>query len=187
MMNLRINGEEVDENDPQAVKRALRSLRWTAIFLLAGLGCCIFLTVGRFVCERSKNVCEFQKRHIWELSYVTKERVPLSSVKNAYVTTHHGSKRDSYQVKIELDNGRRSLFSWNTDSYGTHVRHASRINEYLQSQEEYLEVKEDLLIFLVPVIFLLVGSVFAVYIPSRLKKRLQELKKTGPDLPSRDS
>ena len=95
-MTVKINGQEVDENNPESLKKALKSTWFGYLFLLVGLALVYFMTADRFVCHRSQNLCEFQARHIWELSYYTNHTIPLSDITGAHVESHYDSEDGRY-------------------------------------------------------------------------------------------
>ena len=175
-MALIINDRKVDENDPESIKKAIKSLWFGYIFVLVGLIAMYFLTAERFVCYRSQNTCEFQARHIWNLSYYTKRTMPLSDITEAHVETHHGSDSTTYQVMLTMNEGKRSLFNGYSSDYDTHADRADKINSYLSSQKEELEISESLWLLFIPFPFILAGLYLAVYEVRRLKKRLKELE-----------
>ena len=186
-MALIISGCGNDETDPATIKSTIRFLRFAFIFLVVGVGIILFWTVERFVCERSKNICEFQGRHIWQMDYEIKDQVALSSIDHAYLVENRSKDSTTYQVMLQLAGMRRPLFNVYSSGYGTHSAHVDQINNYLKSSEEKLEIQEDFLIFIISALFILVGSVFCIYLPFCLKKRLAELAKNKPIFPSRDS
>ena len=185
-MGFVISTRDIDKNDPESIRRALRFSWIGFVGMIVGICLAIFWTAGRFVCERSKNICEFQGRHIWEFSYSSKEKISLSDIKQAFVDKRYSDNGTTYQVVLELKGNNRPLFDVYSSFRDTHTSRADSINRYLNSQEEHLEITESLWILLFPFPFILLGALFSIYIPHRLKKRLKELEGTAPDLPSRD-
>lgn len=176
-MSLEINGEKVDENNPESIKKALKSLWLGYIFLFVGLVLLYFMTADRFICHRSQNICEFQARHIWELSYYTEHTIPLSDITGAHVESHRDSDgKRMYQVVLETTSGERNLSNTSSSSSLSHEKRAEKIRSYLHSQKEELEIKESILWLLFPLIFIFVGLLISIYLPRRWKRRLKELE-----------
>lgn len=151
------------------------------------------VTAGRFVCERSKNRCELYKRYIWE-PYQKQQEMLLSDIAYAYVdkkfSNIEGSsdERIVYQVVLKqkpfqkLAVGGLPLGAYSGD-YNKYESRSNKINNYLNSQEEYLEIKESIvrLIFsfsstytlLLVLIYLLTTESFGGF--SRKKKKRKEI------------
>ena len=177
-MAFEINGQKVDENNPESIKKSLKSLWLGYIFFVVGLALLYFMTADRFVCHRSQNICEFQARHIWESSYYTKHTMPLSNITGAHVESHYDSDhKRMYQVVLETTSGERNISNTSSSNSFTHESRAEKINSYLHSQKEELEIKESVLWLLFPFPFIFVGLLLSVYLPYRLKKRLKELER----------
>lgn len=186
-MALKINGREIDINDPESIKRAFRALRFGYLFIAAGIAFLCLWPMERFICERSSNLCEFQRRHLWETNYVTKKYVAVSDITNAYVNTYHRDENTAYQVFLASSSGEWRLFSGYSSWYDTHAKRAGQINHFLKSQDALLEIRNGDAWFVcgLALFFIFIGSLFAIYIPRRLKRHLKELEKSKPILPSR--
>jgi hypothetical protein len=67
------------------------------------------ISADQFVCQRSKNLCEFKERHIWQSEYTIEKVVALSDIHNAYIESHGSTL---YQVYLNTQKGceLRNLF-----------------------------------------------------------------------------
>lgn len=185
-MGFVISTRDIDTNNPQSIRRALRFSWIGFVVMIVGICLAIFWTTDRFVCERSKNLCEFQERHIWEISYASKEKIPLSDILHAIIDTRYNDNGETYQVVLKMKNNDRPLFMVYSSFYDTHANRAHSINHYLNSQDEHLEISESFWILFFPFPFILLGALFGIYIPHRLKKRLKELEEEKTTIPSQD-
>ncbi len=175
------NQHEIDKNNPEYIKKLIFALYLVSIFMIA-TGCFLF-NMERFVCERSKGVCEFQERRLWNTSYVVKKQIFLSDITNVYVDTHYG-KDTTYQVVLKTTNGEYPLFHFYSSGYETHSDWAKKINYYLNSQDENLEIKDSFWLLLFALVLIMIGCFDGIYIPHILRKRLKKLESVRPILPS---
>lgn len=171
------------------VKTAAYFVFFMGIFLT-----CINVTSGRFICERSKNTCELQERHLWE-NYQKKKSIRLSNITEAYVDKKfstfegpNGEGRVVYQVILNTKQirGAVQLFDNYSGEYDKHAKRAVKINRYLNSQEEYLEIQENMsrLFFALPCTLpLLFIFIRAYFLPKEREnntpKNTKHMKKKG--------
>ena len=178
-------GSAISEDNPKRLKWIVRFFRIFIVFIVLGIYLIFDLEAGRFMCKRSENICEFQGRHIWELSYVTKKKVPLSDVIGSYLTAEVNDGKYTYQLMIETRDGNQRLGAIYSADGSVHEQRARQINDYLVSQDETLDIRESLWNLLFPFPFILMGWLFGVYMAGAFKKHLKELKQGKPILPER--
>ncbi len=176
-MGFRVCGEEVDFNNPESLRSALPCLKFGYAFLIFGAIFLYFISADRFVCFRSKNICEIQAQHVWNITYHTKQTIPLSDILKAEVNSYHNNDQARmYQVILKTKTGDAQLFNTSSSNYPLHDNRAQDINTFLYSQDEMLDIKDSRWWLLFPIPFFLIGFLCSVYLPYRFKKRIKELE-----------
>ncbi len=183
-MKMTINGKEVDYNDPNSIKKAIRNSRIGWLFVICGCIVLYFISADKFICNRSQNICSFQERHIWQLDYITKDTIALSDIRYAYKESHRNSDGDTmYKVFLKTTTNSIPLSNKSTNMYSYTENKVKKINSYLNSGQENLEITESILWLLFPFLFIFAGLFISVYLPYSLKKRLKDLEeKNGIDM-----
>ena len=181
-MSLAINGKKISSMSRKEIKKTYKMCFFGLPFLIAGLFMFFFLGSEQFTCNRLYDVCHFQKRHLWETSFKTRESIPLSSIKNAHVkerVSHHDGKTSyTYRVILKTDQGDKKLFQVGTNNKEKHYSYMQRINIFLNHDAEELVItthESIFFFFVLGIPTLIIGFFFSFFLFYRLRKRLKEL------------
>ena len=182
-MQIMVNGKEVDMNNPEDIKRALKTIYFIGYaFILFTVIIFAVVPTEQLSCYRSQDICHLQSRHLWEKAYKNDKDISLSSIKIAVVggrRENSGSKgKFMYSLKLQTSEGDIYPFSDSSSSDGTYQKRADLINSFLNSKQEELIVSDSLLWFKLLFFagFFTIGFIFVTFISRKLKRRLYELE-----------
>jgi hypothetical protein len=148
----------------KAITFILRIAGFSFMILPSVMLCLI--SADQFVCQRSKNLCEFKERHIWQSEYTIEKVVALSDIHNAYIESHLNDRGSTlYQVYLNTQKGAFPLSNKSISNYDFQSETKAKINSYLKSNQESLEITGSNLWFLFPFLFIVIGFFVAFILP----------------------
>lgn len=94
-----------------------------------------------FTCYRANNVCIMEKKKIFDDKKEKMFQLPLSSIKNAIVKSHDDNDGGvTYRAYLVTDENKIPLSTSSSSDYSGHSEKVQKINSYLNSQEDKLEI-----------------------------------------------
>lgn len=93
-----------------------------------------------FTCYRSNNVCIMEKKKIFDDKKEKKFQLPLSSIKNAVVKSQDDNDGVTYRAYLVTEENKIPLSSSSSSDYSGHLKKAQKVNSYINSKEEKLEI-----------------------------------------------
>lgn len=127
---------------------AVKNNQGGCIMLFMGL---IFTAVGfgvvywgaqeeHFNCYRSYDICTMEKKKIFSDKKEKKFELDLFAIKKAVVKSHDSDDGVMYKLYLVTDENKIPLSDMSTSNYSLHREKADKVNSYLNSYEEKLEV-----------------------------------------------
>ena len=114
--------------------------------IFAGAGLAVVYYFGHDIemnCIRSINQCVIQKTSAFGNEEI-EESFKLSSLAGAQVIEKRDSKGDyAYKVLLITDQGRIPMSDFSSNDHNLHKMNAEKINDYMRSLEESLEIKQS--------------------------------------------
>lgn len=133
--------------------------------------------IEQFTCNRERNECILQEKHLWESDFQEKERIKLSDILSVdlvhryrHRVHHHGS----YIPKIQIETKNKVIKvydnTFNPFAGLSIVYDTKRLNTYLHSSEQYLTIQNHFLSVLVMALLCPMLALFFLYLYISSKK-----------------
>ncbi len=146
-------------------------------FVLVCLGILLFDSscIEQFICNRERNECILQEKHLWESDFKIKEKIKLSDIlsvdlvhKYRYGYRHRANPKIQIKTKDKVIKVYDSTF--NPFAGLSIVYDTKRLNTYLHSSEQYLSIQNHFLSVLLMALLCPMFAVFFLYLYISSKK-----------------